>query len=154
MTSTFFRLLNDLAPFMVPMLHPARTLVEKLCIVSSIGRRIEDGNVMVRSREARHFYDIWCLLDEERSPALEQLRTIDHVPEIFGDCAQITERFYGSLPKRPSQGFAASSIFTASVFEAVRKSYDKMCAQLIFPEAPRPSLDDVVERVRANARDL
>ena len=144
----------DLAPFMVPMLHPARTLVEKLCIVSSIGRRIEDGNVMVRSREARHFYDIWCLLDEERSPALEYLRTIDKVPEIFDDCWGLTQRFYGSPPERPIQGFADCSIFKASVIESVRKSYDKMCAQLIFPETHRPSLDDVVERVHTNARDL
>ena len=145
---------DDLAPFVVSMLHPARTLVEKLCIVSTIGRRIEGGNPLVRSREARHFYDIWCLLDEERSPALEYLRSIDKVAEIFDDCAQITERFYGSTPERPSDGFAASSIFNDSAIDAVRKSYDKMCAKLVYPGAHRPSIDDVVERVLANSSDL
>lgn len=145
---------DDLTTFSVPMLHPARTLVEKLCVVSSIGRRIADGNPAVRSREARHFYDIWCLLDEEQSPALQHLRTIDSVQEIFGDCVEITERFYGTTPERPDGGFAECVVFTEEVVKQVRKSYEKMCDGLIFRGAPRPTIDDVVERVRSHSSEL
>lgn len=146
--------LQDLTAFSVYMLHPARTLVEKLCVVSTIGRRIDAGNNAVRSREARHFYDIWCLLDEERSPALHHLRERDTAADIFDDCAQITERFYGTVPERPDGGFAQCVVFTEAVVEKLRKSYDKMCQALIFPGAPHPSIDDVVERVQSHAVDL
>lgn len=146
---------EDLGAFSVQMLHPSRTLVEKLCVVSSIGQRIAAGNDNVRSREARHFYDIWCLLDETESPALEYLRTKDSVVDIFNDCVQITERFYGVVPHRPEADFATCEVFSdATVLGKIRRSYDRMCRELVFPGSSCPSLDEVAERVRSYSADL
>lgn len=143
----------DLSQCTVMMLHPARTLVEKLCIVAGIGTRIANGNCNVRSREARHFYDLWYLLDDQRSPALAWLREQDALQKLVDDCSRITERFYGTAVVRPLGGFATCSVFDDDAVAVTRKSYDKMVATLVFGGSA-PSLDDVVARVRNCAADL
>jgi hypothetical protein len=149
-----FSLFDDLQPCQITMLHPARTLVEKLCVVDGIGRRIEAGNKAVRSREARHYYDLWHLLDTNRSPAIQYLQEHETVELLYEDCARITERFYGSAPERPDGGFASSVAFSPEVVSVVGNSYEKMCSELVFPDSDCPSLQDVVERIRANSGDL
>ena len=68
---------DDLAGFQLTVLHPARTLIEKLCLVHGIAVRILAGNSNVRFRVVRHYYDIYHLLDADRSPALAWLERHD-----------------------------------------------------------------------------
>jgi hypothetical protein len=145
---------EDLQPCQIMMLHPARTLVEKLCVVDGIGRRIAGGNNAVRSREARHYYDLWHLLDTDKSPAIQYLQEHGDVELLYDDCVRITQRFYGSSPERPEGGFASSVAFAPEVVGVVAKAYAKMCGELVFPGSDCPSLQAVVDRVRANASHL
>jgi hypothetical protein len=145
---------QDLQPCQIMMLHPTRTLAEKLCVVDGIGRRIAGGNNAVRSREARHYYDLWHLLDTDKSPAIQYLQEHGDVELLYDDCVRITQRFYGSSPERPEGGFASSVAFAPEVVGVVTKAYAKMCGELVFPGSNCPSLQAVVDRVRANASHL
>lgn len=146
---------DDLRPVSVPVLHPVRTLVEKLIITHAIGRRIQSGNPAVRSREARHFYDLWFLLDEERCPALGWLRQHGAGEQLVADCERITARFYDRKVERPAEGYHQSPAFTnAEVGARVEKSYSKMVKTLGFPGHEQPSFDDVRDRVATTLSGL
>ncbi len=145
---------EDLADVSVDVLQPARTLVEKLCIVSNLGERIAGGNQNVRSREVRHLYDIYCLLDGG-SPAVRWLAEHGTASELYDDCARITERFYGTSPVRPPAGFSDSRIFVDDETLGVcERSYAKMLETFLYRTSFRPSLTDVADRVRAQAHLL
>jgi len=146
---------RDLAGFRIPVLHPARTLVEKFCIVNGLAARILGGNPNVRSREARHYYDLWYLLDEERSPALGWIAEQGHIGPMVDDCIRITRDHYGGEPTLPAAGLAAGPAFTdPKVLELVVRAYDKMLGVLAFPGREHPTLSDVLVRVEANTQRL
>jgi len=109
---------------------------------------------MVRSREARHFYDIGAYWMRSARPALEQLRTIDHVPE-----SSVTARRSRSGSMEVSQNDRVKVLPLVRFHRVGVRSGAKVITtrcvhQLSSRKLLRPSLDDVVERVRANARDL
>lgn len=108
----------------------------------------------MRSRDARHFYDLWFLLDEEGSPALAWLRETGQMRALFDDCSRITEQFYGAAVERPDGGFAACSVFDDAAIDVIAKSYDKMLRELAYSGRDCPSLADVVGRVRSYAAEL
>lgn len=146
---------EDLEPFRLPVLHPARTLLEKLCIVHGLAVRIAGDNPYVRSREARHYYDLWHLLDEERSPALRWIDGHGDIGPLVDDCVRFTRDHDGSEPPIPDEGIADGPAFTdPEVLDRVGTAYVRMLKALAFPGRRHPSLDDVRERVRAQASRL
>lgn len=145
----------DLEAFLLPVLHPARTLLEKLCIVHGLAARIEGGNLHVRSREARHYYDLWYLLDEERSPALRWIDEHGDIGPLVDDCVRITRDHYGSEPPIPDAGIASGPAFSdPQVLSRIGKAYDRMLETLAFPGRRHPNLDDVRARVSEHASRL
>ena len=145
----------DLQAFRLPVLHPARTLIEKLCIVHGLAARIEGGNRHVRSREARHYDDLWYLLDEHRCPALRWIDEHGDIGPLVDDCVRITRDHDGSEPPIPGQGIARGPAFTdPEVLEPAGKTYKRMLRTLAFPGRQHPSLDDVRARVSEHAPRL
>lgn len=143
---------DDLAEFRIPVLHPARTLIEKLCIVHGMADRIIDGNPHVRSREARHYYDLWHLLDEDRSPALNWIDRRGNIDPLVDDCLRMTRSHYGFEPSIPATGIATGPAFSdPAVLSRVAVAYERMLEVLAFPGREHPTFDAVLHRVHEHA---
>ena len=57
----------DLEPFEVNVLHPGRTLLEKLILIHALTQQPETSAARrAEARSGRHFYDIYQLLDDDR----------------------------------------------------------------------------------------
>ena len=146
---------EDLAALHLAVLHPARTLIEKLCIVHGLADRISSGNPHVRSREARHYYDIWYLLDTKRSPALDWIERQGDIGPLIADCVRITRDHYGSEPPIPTDGIAGGVAFSdPEVLDRVEGAYNKMLKTLAFPGRTHPTLNDVRDRIHEHAARL
>lgn len=116
----------------------------------SLGPPLRDGDRAVKSREARHFYDIARLL-MPGSPALANLHTPGLLAEIVQDCHAVTERWFsdGHYSAMPSN-LADSPAFTdPAVGERIRGAYDTACRDLCHPGTAVPTWNDVVETVHS-----
>ena len=143
---------EDLVPFEVPVLHPARTLVEKLFAVDALAAKLmADVEHRVADTEARHYYDLYFLWDEEASPAMGWLADEENFTAVVNDCIEVSQRWYPASPARvPEGGFCNSPAFTdGSVIERIASSYEKMLVELCYPGAVRPSFDDIRARAAA-----
>lgn len=139
----------DFDSFEVTVLHPARTLVEKLFATHELAAGlVADAGLSVKSREARHFYDIARLL-APGSPALDMLATPGLLRGIVADCHAVTRRWFsdGSPTPTPSN-LADSPAFTdQAVGERIRVAYDIACLDLCHTGTAIPSWDEVVATV-------
>jgi hypothetical protein len=141
----------DLAPFGVRILHPGRTLIEKLLRVNNFAldeprRADRDGF----PRIGRQFYDIWALLGDPE--VQELLADTDEAAQVMADCARVSEAFRPDLPPPPG-GFSASPAFdpTWEFSTLLRDEHGKAMRDLYYGTTTPPSFDDVLERVRASA---
>jgi hypothetical protein len=144
----------DLRPFDVTCLHPGRTLIEKIMIVNSKIGPTTTREELVSERIARHFYDVHELLGDER--VLELLSDRPTFDAIVHEHLRVSEAFGGSAP-RPKGGFSDAYAFNASgdLVETLRGAYEEGIAPLYYgPEADRPTWQQVVDRVHANAAPL
>jgi hypothetical protein len=134
--------------FGVRVLHPTRTLVEKLFATNELAvTLIADRDRPVRSREARHFYDI-CRLLMPGSPALDVLQDPGLLRDIVEDCHAVTRRWFSDGTAPMPSNLADSPAFTdAAVGERIRGAYDTACRDLCHPGTAVPSWDEVVATV-------
>lgn len=104
---------EDLAPFEVLALHPARTLLEKLVHVNELAVRLAaDDGLQPDRRSGRHFYDIQELLDDGR--VLDLLADRDETLQVIRSIDEITHTYFGGaegVSVRPDGGFATSPAF-------------------------------------------
>ncbi|HEY8882673.1 MAG TPA: nucleotidyl transferase AbiEii/AbiGii toxin family protein [Dermatophilaceae bacterium] len=139
----------DFDSFEVRVLHPARTLVEKLFATNELAAGlVADPGRLVKSREARHFYDI-CRLLTPGSPALGMLNVPGLLGDIVADCHAVTSQWFsdGSPTPTPSN-LADSPAFTdAAVGLRIRGAYDTACRDLCHPGTAIPPWDEVVATV-------
>jgi hypothetical protein len=145
---------DDLAPFEVPVLHPARTLVEKLMLVHTVVvRHGDEPEQLRRYRAARHFYDIHCLLGHDETCGL--LANRDTFQSVLSDAERISTQHFGGVEPRPADGFAASEAFCGPqpLHDVLNREYTDTLAGYYFGTEPHPSFGDVCERVEAR-RDL
>jgi Nucleotidyl transferase AbiEii toxin, Type IV TA system len=141
---------GDLAPFEVKILHPARTLIEKLLRVNNFAvdeqrRDSHDG----WPRIGRQFYDIWALL--RHAPVVQLLSDRRAAAEVMVDCVRVSQMFKPDFPPPPG-GFAASPAFDHNWehIDALRAEHDKAMTQLYYGTEP-PSFDDVLDTVSASS---
>lgn len=139
---------DDLQPFAVTILHPGRTLIEKLLRVNNFvmdpDRRDTPHGL---PRIGRQFYDIWALLGE---PTVTELLTDTvHVGEILQSIFEVSKHFTPDHPV-PGGGFAASAAFAPDgAFAAdLRREHDTAMSFFYYGADP-PTFDDVLERVRS-----
>ena len=146
----------DFADFDVVVLHPARTLLEKLLAVDGLGRRLLGASdEKVSGRAARHFYDIHALLDET-SPAHDYLReNTGATTELIRDCEAITTRWYGAQQEPFEGSLSDSSVFLDdSIQVKLSEAYARTCSELCYPDAAVPSWAEVLDRVQLNREIL
>lgn len=145
---------DDLAQFEVPVLHPGRTLVEKLLLVhTAVTRSVTDAPSLLRYRASRHYYDIHCLLGHEES--CEMLADRQQFEVILADAAAISTMHFGGVEPRPEGGFATSRAFHAgdALHAAIVAQYVDTMDAYYFGSGPYPSFDAVCKRVEEH-RDL
>lgn len=146
---------EDLCEFTLSVLHPGRTLVEKLVLVHTCATAaIDDPGLIAQQRIGRHFYDIHCLLGDPTTMSLVRSGDFDRV---LDDAIRISRRHFGEAEERPADGFAASPAFAddgSPLRAAFEKEYRRVMDDFYFGAEPYPTFADVVGRVRKHDRDL
>ena len=148
---------DDLAPFEVRVLHPARTLLEKLVYIHRVALNLTlDDERALEARSGRHFYDVHCLLGEPH--VLEFLQDRDEMEIAIRDIDEITIAYFGGSKEasgRPAGGFASSPAFdpATSASARLRSAYETTMPQLYFGDAPLPTWDEICASV-ARAAEL
>lgn len=144
---------DDLGRFSVQVLHPGRTLIEKLVLVND--RVFElgiDPGETPDVRDGRHFYDIHELLDDAR--ALSIFSDSNEMASVIASIEEVSARFHRrpvGVPCRPEGGFATSAAFDPStpVSQVFRRSYELTMPELHFGAGPLPTWEQVCDRVRS-----
>jgi len=141
---------SDLAAFDVAVLHPGRTLIEKLLRINNFANDPEaPEGVHGWPRVGRQFYDVWALLGT--TEVLDFLADRPVVTEVLASCHQISQAFTPDLPI-PDGGFAASPGFDAAgpLAERLRTEHDAAMSGLYYGTEDPPSFEDVLDRVHTN----
>lgn len=144
---------GDLAAFEVAVLHPGRTLIEKLLRINNFASDANaQGGVHGWSRIGRQFYDVWALLGTPEVLTLLGDRAVSG--EILASCFEVSLGFAGDKPVPPG-GFAGCAAFDPDgpVAARLRTGHDLAMRDLYDGTDEPPTFDDVLQRVQAG-RDL
>jgi hypothetical protein len=154
---TDLREFEDLEPFETVVLHPGRTLLEKLMHIHAVTQSLAaDSSRRPDPRSGRHFYDVFQLLGDDR--VLNLLRDREQVELVIQSIEETTrEHFSGSTDTeiRPNGGFAACSAFDPGTDESrrLRSAYEATMPELHYGTDPIPTWVAICGRV-AEQRDL
>lgn len=140
----------DLTPFQVQILHPGRTLIEKLLRVNNFSL-MEDAsrNHHGWPRIGRQFYDIWKLLGDQE--VITFLADKAQASSVLEDCFKVSQDFTpDQVP--PLGGFAESHIFDSAgdLFDKLSEEHNTAMRTLYFGKPMELPLAVVFEHVRAN----
>ena len=148
---------SDLEPFEVGVLHPGRTLLERLVHVHAVAQALDhDITVAPDRRIGRHFYDIYQLLGDDRVRML--LGDRDEFKTVMSSIETVTRAHFGGTADtelRPDGGFAASPAFALETDTSLRlqATYEATIEELYFGKGPPPTWEMICRRV-AEMRDL
>ena len=144
---------GDVAPFTLRVLHPARTLIEKLMRVHTFVNRSPTPDDLHWPRIGRQFYDLWALLGDPG--VLSWLADRDAFAQVVTSALEISAVFGGDEPA-PVGGFAASPAFdTSSPWAPVlAREHNTTVTKRVYATGPQPTFGEVCQRVQANARLL
>jgi len=147
----------DLESFEVAVLHPGRTLLEKLVLIHALAQQltVEPGTSIDR-RSGRHFYDVYQLLGDQR--VLNLLSDRVQTEKVMGSIAEINREFFGTgdeIEARPPEGFGLCPAFDSSsdVSIQLRATYEGTMSALYFGSEPLPGWEAICQRV-AERRDV
>lgn len=144
---------EDLASFEIDVLHPGRTLLEKLVLIESRARILNENPAGWKPRDGRHFYDVYELLGDAQ--VLDFLNDPERVRKTLDSIAQVSQEYFnGSGKARPDDGFASSPAFDPASTESqhMKSAYDAGMRELYFG-AELPTWQQICSRVTA-LRDL
>ena len=130
-------------PVTVHTLAPVRTLIEKLIIVHHAATL---GDETEQARLARHYYDIWCLLNDHDT--VEALK-VSPADVLAREVVTFTAATKMDTSPRPVRGFASSPAFDPATCAPAKDAFASIViAQLVWPTAPHPSFEDCCEAVQ------
>ena len=141
----------DLEPFEVLVLHPGRTLLEKLVHIHAVAQELAaDAARLPDRRSGRHFYDVFLLLGDDRVRDL--LADRDQIELVMSSIEEVTRTHFGSSDDtelRPKGSFAASPAFDldTDVSLRLRAAYEATMPELYFGAGPLPTWDAICRRV-------
>jgi hypothetical protein len=154
---TDLREFADLEPFEVVVLHPGRTLLEKLVYIHAVGQQLAaDSARRPDRRSGRHFYDVFQLLGDSR--VLDLLSDREEFGRVIASIEDIDRIYFGrgeGTEVRPAAGFGSSLAFdvASDVSQRLRVAYEGTMPELYFGADPLPTWDDICHRV-AQQHDL
>ena len=140
---------SDLRPFSMKVLHPGRTLLEKLLRVH-VRRPVSETSRTTGNSESGVSFT--TLAPCYRTRESELLADSGERDAILDDCLRVSAEFHGDLP-RPEGGFAMSPAFTGNgdLGKWLRAAHDQAMAGLYFGQPPAPAFDEILAVVRAHA---
>lgn len=118
----------------VDVLHPARTLVEKLALLHHAATAATAGDTVGLERAGRHYYDVHRLLaDQAVIAVLEQ----DEIRELAADVDAKSQQYRWACTPRPEGGYATSVAFQLEgpVAPVVRTAYQAI-GPLVYGDLP------------------
>lgn len=139
---------EEFAAVTVEVLSPERTLLEKLAAVHDAVTRLPDEKAHAAlQRGGRHFYDIHCLLNDDRVVSALSSAGQDGVARLVDDIGQHSASAGFPFTERPAGGYAASRAFTPdqTAMPHLQSSYD-LAARLIY--GPVPTLEECLATAR------
>ncbi|GMQ85069.1 MAG: nucleotidyl transferase AbiEii/AbiGii toxin family protein [Acidimicrobiia bacterium] len=142
---------QDLQQFSVNVLHPGRTLLEKLYVVHAEARRLSrDSTASVTPRTGRHFYDISQLLADGEVAVF--LSDSDQTAAAFDEIEEISREYFATeegQELRPEGGFRSSPAFDPSLDVSIRLQavYESDMEELYFGSTPLPTWGEICEQV-------
>jgi len=149
---------DDLRPVGVPVLHPVRTLLEKLVLIEGLATVLaEDPEVAIPGRTGRHFYDVYQLLGSQL--VVDRLADRLEFDTVVTDITEVSARWFsgtGTPEGRPSDGFASCRAFHPSdeISRRFSDSYGATMDELHFGTDPLPTWDQICERVQQTSELL
>jgi hypothetical protein len=145
----------DLLPCSVPVLHPGRTLVEKVMMLHSKVTKglLDSGNQRNQpTKIGRHYHDIHRLLQrddvrhwlQDRNSFLSTVTSHEHVNLDF---------FGNKVPPRPQNGYAASDAFRPDFIghHRLAEFYTKEMRDLFLGPGDLPAWNDVIDTIQGSA---
>ena len=146
----------DMSHFTVAVLHPGRTLIEKLALVHGLAQRLADDPLAeLDDRTGRHFYDIYQLLGNDSVVRLLTDRA--EFESILANATEITRANFArdGSEMRPEDGFAASQAFAldGAVSIRLRTAFETSMPIMYFGASELPTWDQICGRV-AEKREL
>lgn len=140
---------EEAEPVTLHVLAPVRTLIEKLIIVHHAALQEDEAE---QARQARHYYDIWCLLSDGET--IESLQT-SPADVLAREVVTFTAAAGMETSNRPPTGFAASPAFDPGKAQPARSAFELIVLdQLLWPAAARPSFEDCCGAVHTHANVL
>jgi hypothetical protein len=142
---------EEYAAVTVEVLSPERTLLEKLAAVHDAVTRLPDEKAHAAlQRGGRHFYDIHCLLNDDRVVSALQGAGQEGVAELVDDIGKHSVAAGFLFTERPVGGYATSRAFIPDemALPHMHSSYD-LAARLIYGEAP--TLEECLATARTSA---
>ncbi|WP_346027577.1 nucleotidyl transferase AbiEii/AbiGii toxin family protein [Arthrobacter parietis] len=142
---------EEYAAVSVEVLSPERTLLEKLAAVHDAVTRLPDEKAHAAlQRGGRHFYDIHCLLTDDRVLTALQRAGQSGVAHLVADIGRHSEAAGFSFSERPAGGYSTSPAFTPdqTARAHMQSSYD-LAARLIYGNAP--TLEECLSTARTAA---
>ena len=139
---------EEAAVFDLRVLGPVRTLVEKLMILHHAATA---GDETEQVRHARHYYDVWCLLNDEPTIAAFTEWPCDALArevETFTIAAGL------ETSPRPKGGFGESPAFVSPSQQVQRAFQDDVVGELLWGDAGQPTFEDCYTAVGRNAAKL
>ena len=143
---------SDLVPCQVPVLHPGRTLVEKVMMLHfkvTTGVWNSGDQYNNPSRVGRHYHDVHRLL--EMTEVRQWLADRDAFFAAVEGHEEINRSFFGNeVPPRPARGYAESDAFREdfSGNHELAGFYEAAMAELFLGPGDPPGWRDVMATVR------
>ena len=118
---------GDLKPFEVAVLHPGRTLLEKLVLIHALAQQLAAGaGGSIDRRSGRHFYDVYQLLGDRQ--VFDLLADRDQTEQVMRSVEEINRAFFGDdgIEVRPAGGIATCPAFdpTSDISTRLRAGYE------------------------------
>lgn len=134
---------DEVLPFSIQTLDPARTLIEKLLILHNAAIEGDDARKRVT---ARHFYDIHCLLDN--AAVRESVLSVG-ANAVAIDVAEHSAMAGLAQIHIPDGGFPNSPAFDHDANPEARQEYEEVVLRLLlWPDAEQPSFEDCCQKVK------
>lgn len=142
-------LFAEATQFTMHVLAPVRTLAEKLMILHHAATQ---GNETQQERLARHYYDIWCLLNDADTVAALAESPVDVLER---EIVTFTLAAGLEATRRPAGGFATSAAFDPTAARSARSAFETtVLNELVWPDAPRRTFEECCRIVRQHAPTL
>lgn len=143
---------DDLASFDVPILHPGRTLLEKLLRANNFAAS-PDATEAPHGwpRIGRQLYDIYALLHD---PSVRELLADKPlIAEILTSAREVSAAFGKPDLPLPEGGFAASAAFdpASPLADRLRVEHDAAMRDLYYGTDEPPSFGEVLAQIRTDA---